>query len=54
MSAYWQIVVLIIHISKIIANDMVMSLRHYDVVSFLEYTLPYTIGSQVFYVDVNN
>ena len=33
MSAYWQIVVFIIHISKIGVNDLIMSLHHYDVVS---------------------
>ena len=45
---------LIIHIAKIGANDVILSLRHYDV----ECTLPYTIAkgddSQVIHVDVKN
>ena len=55
---YWPKVVLPIHIFKLGARDISVYLRHYDVVLFLEYTLPYMIGKgdncRVIYVDVNN
>ena len=33
VSAYWRIFVVIIHIPKIGANDVILSLRHYNLVS---------------------
>ena len=43
VSMYWQTIVLPIHIYKLGARDISVLLRHYDVVLFLEYTLPYMI-----------